>query len=127
MPSCTGNPNHGRAASRDALGTVHEDADRGQEVGEVHLPTGEDGSRRDRELVMARFALELAARGYVIGFQAAATRTNRLTVRLIPADRTKRLIGCVLATLVDVLEGQGAGLCRKKEMLSHNVLSPLRL
>lgn len=43
----------------------------------AHLAAGEYRAAGDTILVMASLAFELAARGQVVGFTAAATRANR--------------------------------------------------
>ena len=111
--------------SRKALGRVHEDADRAKQIDEGQLAAGEDRSGGNRKLVIASLALELAARGNVVGVGAAATRANSFPVRLCPTQLAERVIGLFLATLVNRLEAEGAGLGRKKEVLCHYVLSPL--
>ena len=73
------------------------------------LARGEDRARGDGKLVAARAALELAARGDLVGLQASALGANGLAIRLRPAEPLERLVSLVLAVLVDVLEGERAG------------------
>ena len=51
-----------------------------------HFARGEDGAARDRELVSAAAHLKRRRVVMLIGVQAAATRANRLAVRLRPAE-----------------------------------------
>ena len=102
-----------------ALDGVHADADGGAEVHEGHLAGGEDGPRRDGELVSAGGALELAAALHVIGAERAAAGADGSAVRLRPAHPAERGIGGVLAGLVDRGQGESAGLSREEEVLGH--------
>ena len=99
----------GKLHHRHALGGVHGDADRRQHVSEVHLAGSEDGAGRDRELVTASLALELAARGDLVSVQSATTRANGGAVRLVPAELAEHHVSLGFAALEDFLEGQGAG------------------
>jgi hypothetical protein len=103
----------------DALRAVHEDADRRQKVNEGHLAGSEDRPAGYAELVQAFTAFELAARGDLVGVQAAATRADRSAVRLGPAHLAKGLVCPFLASLIDGFEGEGASLCGEKEVLGH--------
>lgn len=103
----------------DALGSVDEDADRGEQINEVHLAAGEDRTAGDAELVGASLALELAARGDLVGFVVRAARANRVAVRLEPAHLAERLVSSFLAGLVDRAQAEGAGRCGEKEVLCH--------
>ena len=104
--------------SGNALGAIHEDRDCGEQIDERQLAAGEDRAAGNRELVMTGNALELAARGNVIGLDTAATRANRFAVRFGPAHRAERLIGAVFAHGENCLEAQGASLGREQKMLA---------
>ena len=108
----------------DALGGVHDDADRGQQVHEVHLAAGEDRAAGDAELVVARLALELAAGGDVVGFVMQPQRGHTgLAIGFGPAHLAERLVSRFLARLVDRAKAEGAGRCGKKEVLGHCTVS----
>ena len=69
-----------------ALGTVHDQANRSQQIDKRHLAASEYGAGRNRELIAATLALELAAGADFIGVCAATTAANRWP--LVEAQRT---------------------------------------
>jgi hypothetical protein len=74
--------------------------------------TGRGGKNRParyRILVKASGALEPAARGDLVGFDAAAAGTYGFTIGFRPAQFAERLIGLGIAHAVNVLKGHGAG------------------
>src|SRR4051812_45448617 len=96
---------------RNALRGVRKDADRGQQINERHLARSENGSARNRKLMMAGRALELAAGLDRIDVQTAATRADRLTVGFRPAQFAEFEISRLFAVLEDGLETEGSS-CR---------------
>lgn len=93
----------------NALGTVHKDHDRGEQVGEGKLARGEDRAAGDAELMMASDALEAASARNVISLDTTTTRANCFAVRVGPTKAAERLISLVLTRLIDGLEAQRAG------------------
>src|SRR3990167_1972639 len=92
-----------------AFGGVREDADRAQKVHEREFPAGEDRSGRDRKLLAAGAAFELAARFDFISLGAAAGRANGLAAGFRPADGAEGFVSLFLACDVNILEFQGLG------------------
>ena len=82
---------------RQALRGVYEQTDRAEQINEGELVRGEDRARGGAELIGARRAFEWAARLKIIGIEAAASRADRRTIRLRPAQSTKSPIGLLLA------------------------------
>ena len=103
----------------NAFRSVRNDADRGEHIDERELAAREDRSRRNRELMRARLALELAAGGDVVGLAATAARANRLAVRLRPAQGAEFAVSGFLARLVDVFQLQRAGSGGEEKVLRH--------
>src|SRR3546814_12297977 len=81
----------GKLERGNALRAVHENDDRGEQIGERQLAAREDRAARHTELVMAGNALEAAARGDVVGLGAIATRTHSLAIVLRPTHFAQRL------------------------------------
>ena len=106
-----------------AFDAVHKQADRGQQIGKVHLAAGEDGAGRDRKLMTTGSALKLAAGADVISLDTATARANSVATGFRPAHRAERAVCGFFASLIDVLEGQGAGLSREEEVLCHVIVS----
>lgn len=104
---------------RQALRSVGNDADGGEEVNKSHLAGGKDGSARHAELMMTCHALEATAGRNVIGLSAPAARAHGLAVGLRPTHMTEGAIGVVFAALVDVAEIEGARRGGEKEVLGH--------
>ena len=96
-PSCAGSPDREKLAGRNALHRIHDNADRAKQIGEATFCVSEDGPARHRELVTAFLggALELAARRNLVVIQRAATRADRLAIRLMPAQLAERLVSLV--------------------------------
>lgn len=111
----------GKLDNGDALGSVHGDADRSQQVNEVHLARCKDGARRDRELTPASLALELAMGADGLGFAAAAVRANRHAIG--PAHFAELGVSSFLAIFLDGAQAQGASGGREKEVLGHDTVS----
>lgn len=107
----------------DTLGTVHEDHDSGQKVGEGQLPAGKDRAAGDAELVMTGNALELATGGNVVGLNAAATRANGLAFRLRPAEIAEGRMGFVFRHTENGLQAQSASGCGEEKVLCHVIVS----
>lgn len=106
----------------DALGTVHEDDDRGQQVGEGHFAACEDRAAGDAELVVATNALELAARGDVACLDTATARANGFPIVVRPAHLAERRISLVFAHGKNSLEADRAGLAGEEKGL-HVIVS----
>ena len=73
-------------ASRYAFHRVHENADRGDQIGERHFARGEDCPARYRVLVKAISALEFAARRDGVMVERATARAHRRAKGFRPAD-----------------------------------------
>src|SRR5690606_17920855 len=106
-----------RLKGGNALGAVHEDDDRGEQVGERQLARGEDRPAGHAELVVAGDALELATARDRVSLTAAATRANRGAVILRPAHLAERIVSGFLAHAENRLQGEGASLGGEEEML----------
>ena len=104
-----------------ALGRVHDQENCGQQVNKVHLAACKDCARRNAKLVRTRFALELAARGDLVGFVVVALWANRFAVSLGPAHFAECLVRRFFASLVDRTKAGGAGRCGKEEVLGYCV------
>jgi hypothetical protein len=65
----------------DSLRGVDEQADRAKQIDERQLARGEDGSRRDAELTVARSTFETAARPQIVSLNASAGWADRRAVR----------------------------------------------
>ena len=94
-----------------ALGGVHDDADRGQQVHKVHLAAGKDCAAGHAELVVTRLAFELAAGGDLIGFVITAARANRFALSLRPAHFAEHFVSSILTSLVNLTKAECAGSC----------------
>ena len=97
----------GELGSRQALGPVHDQADRGWEINEAQFVRSEDRPRGNG-------AFEL------IEIKAAAGRANRPAGGLRPAQCAEPPIGGLLALGVDAPERQRACRSREKKMLRHS-------
>lgn len=113
----------GHLEAGDALHGIGEDADRGQEVDERHLPGGENRPARDRKLMKASDALELAARGDAVALDASAARAHRLAVRGRPAERLERRISLLFSARIDRAKRKRPRLSREEEVLRHVIAS----
>ena len=79
----------GELQGRVALGAVHEDRHGHEDVPQGHLAGGEDGARRDGELMLAGLALpELAGRQEAMG-DTLATRAHWSAIRSGPAHHAE--------------------------------------
>jgi hypothetical protein len=72
---------------------VHENRDSEKVVADRKLAAGENGARRDAELVIASLALEQLAGRVVIDGGAFAAGANRLAVSGSPANQLEGLVG----------------------------------
>lgn len=75
-----------------ALCAVHEDGDGGQQIPNGHLTAVKDRAGRDRELSVARLALEDATGLELVDHHAAARGAEWLAIRVGPANRLERLV-----------------------------------
>lgn len=75
-----------------ALGTVHEDGDRQEDIADCHLAVGEDGATSDAVLVRATLALPCRARLARVGSNATAAGAIWLTGIVAPPDRYERRV-----------------------------------
>jgi hypothetical protein len=103
----------------DTLGGIDEDADRREQVYEVHLARREDGARRGGEALAAGPALPLAAGGDEVGLGGAAFRAEGFPAVLRKVDRRERLERLIVGHPIHVLELEGPGGGGKEEMLGH--------
>jgi len=103
----------------DALDRVYEDGDGQQDVAERQLAAGEDGSRRDAELMAAALALEDRAALVLVDRDAAAVRADRIAVRGSPAQRPEGRPRLIIRHTRDSDDAERAGLGGEKEVLSH--------
>lgn len=108
------------------FGRVHEQADGSQQVDERKLSAGENCARRDAELVMTGRALEPTASRQVICLRTRAPRALRASIGIRPAQPAERLVGFIVAGLVNRLERQRPRLRRQQKMLRHR-LSPIEI
>lgn len=92
----------------NALRTVAEDHDGGQQIDERELAAGKNRAAGDAELVIAGNALELAARADRVGLDTATTRANGFAIGFRPAHFAKGLVSLVLSHREDSLEAQCA-------------------
>ncbi len=106
-----------------ALGGVHEQADRPEKIDEGQLARGEDGAGGDAELPVTGRALEPASSAQIVDVEATAERANRSAIRLGPSQPAEPPIRGALPFLVDRPERQGPGGSGKQEMLGHGRLA----
>lgn len=93
---------------RYALGRIHDNSDRSQQVYKVHFARCEDGAGCNAELEVTRLALELAARGDLVRFVKTAARANRFAFCLRSAHFTEHFVGRFFASLVDAAKAKCA-------------------
>jgi hypothetical protein len=113
----------GKLHGRQALGRVHDQADRGQQVDAGQLARGEDRPRGDAELAMAGGAFAPTPRGEIVDIEAAASRTDRLAAGLRPPQGAGPAISSLLALGIDAPERQRACRSREEETLRHPTTS----
>jgi hypothetical protein len=101
----------GQLNHADALGCVHSQANRGQQVNKVHLARCKDCARRYAKLVRTCLALELAAGSDLVGLIVVALWANGFTIRIRPAHIAEQTIRRVFASFVDAAKAKCAG-CR---------------
>jgi hypothetical protein len=94
-----------------ALGGVHNQADRGQQIHKIHLARCKDRAGCNAKLVRTRLTLELAARGDLVRLIVVALWANSFTVSLRPAHFAEQTIRRVFASFVDAAKAKCAG-CR---------------
>lgn len=102
-----------------ALGAVHEDRN-GEQIGaDRQLAAGEDGPRRNGELVLTGLALPKLAGGDEAVGEAAAAGANRIAARVAPADHAEGVVGFLGGHAGDLRQGERPGRPREEKMLSH--------
>lgn len=103
-----------------AFGAVHEDGDCAENVAKAELAAVKDGAGRDRELFATAFALPDRTAFQVIVLKTSALRADRLTIRVSPAELSKRLRGFVIGHAKHFRERERLGGGGEEEVLSHN-------
>ena len=106
-----------------ALGAIGEDRDGEQVVADRQLAVGKNGPAGDAVLRAAPSALEeLAGRDEGV-LEATATGSERLTLRVGPADQLERRPRLVVRQARNLREAEGAGGPSAKKVLSHGTAS----
>ena len=102
-----------------ALHAVDEDGDGQQVIADGQLAAGEDGPRRDAELVLASLTLPDTASRIGVDRRAFTARAERLAAVVGPTDRLKLSVSLIVRHAEDTGEAQGTGFGGKEEVLCH--------
>ena len=92
----------------DTLRSVHNQADRSQQVHKGHLARCKDSARCNAKLVVTVLALKLLARGDPVRLMVGTNGVNSLAICLRLAHLAERIIRSVFASFVDAAKAKCA-------------------